>query len=370
MQWVCAVLFALFSFLFIYCFQGELLALMQDHLSDGMTKSNRLLAALIITALLMLLQWVVNRYSKLHGSWEALSYIPSCLFLALLTDVDDGTMLYSISQWLWGVPVCILLYCGVVWLNHAMIGEHKSSFFGMLWPNMLTFSLSFVLIAQISNHAPAPHMELAAWGYVHDGKYDEVLEVGKRSDDVNAELTALRNLAMAKTGKLGNRLFCYPQRYGADGLLYNRFSKQSSAYGAREYYSYLGGHMPYGGESGRAYAHRMAMKNDSAIYRDLYLAALLLDKDLDTFVRETASLASSAEQPVHYQEAWMLYNALHPDTPVPFVPDETLANGFAAYRALQDEAKGEESMGMNLTRRKYGNTYWHYYDYAGYNPYK
>lgn len=61
MQWGCAALFALFSFLFIYCFQGELLALMQDHLSDGITKSNKLLAALIITALLMLLQWVINR---------------------------------------------------------------------------------------------------------------------------------------------------------------------------------------------------------------------------------------------------------------------------------------------------------------------
>lgn len=364
MQWVCAALFALFSFLFIYCFQGELLALMQDHLSDGITKSNKLLAALIITALLMLLQWVINRYSKLHGSWEALSYIPSCLLLALITDVNDGTMVYSLYKWLLGVPLCVVLYIGVVWLNRMLDSVNKKDMFGVLWPNMLTLSLLFVLTGQIANSAPAPHMELAAWSYLHDYKYDKVLEVGRRSDDCNAELTALRNLAMAKTGQLGERLFYYPQRNGADGLIYNRYAKQSKAYGAAEFYRHLGGNIPYGGESGRAYAQRMAMKNDSAIYRDMYLAALLLDKDLDAFVNETAAMAQAeGVLPTHYQEAWMLYNMLNPDSPVAFVPDSTVAAKFNAYRALRTEYNDDAVAAENLCRRKFGNTYWCYYDY-------
>lgn len=360
---LCAVLFAIFSFIYIYVFQGELLALMQDYLSKGMTQNNSLVTAFLLTVLLMLLQWFINRGSKLHGYWEALSYIPSCALLALLTDVNDGTMLYSASKWLWGIPICTLLYIGVVWLNRMIVSIRKTSFCGILWPNMLSFSILFVLTAQVSNHAPAPHMELAAWNHLHDNNYEKILEIGRRSDDYNVELTALRNLAMAKSGQLGERLFHYPQPYGADGLIYNKHTKQSNTYGASEFYRHLGGNMPYGGEKGLAYCKRMSTKNDSTIYRDLYLAALLLDKDLTSFAKETSQLTSSEHQPTHYQEAWLLYNEQHPTTPIEFVPDSTVVANFSAYRTLQREHKANAIVSENLCRRKFGNTFWCYYDY-------
>ncbi|MBR6629029.1 MAG: hypothetical protein IKL03_03590 [Bacteroidaceae bacterium] len=361
---LCAVLFAIFSFIYIYVFQGELLALMQDHLSGGVTQSNTFLTAFLLTLLLGGLQWLINRNSKLHGRWEALSYIPSCILLALVTDVNDGTMLYSASKWLWSIPISILLYIGVVWLNRMMTGVRKRDFFGLLWPNLLAFTLLFVFTAQVSNHAPAPHMELAAWHYIHDSKYDKVLEVGSKSDDYNPELTALRNLALAKTGQLGERLFHYPQPYGADGLVYNRHNKQSNAYGAAEFYRHLSGNIPYGGENGRAYTYRMAMKNDSAVYRDLYLAALLLDKDLEAFVKETGELTKADTLcPTHYQEAWILYNEQHPDSPVAFIADSAMVSRFAAYRELQSEYDDNAVVAENLCRRKFGKTFWCYYDY-------
>ena len=361
---LCAVLFAIFSFIYIYVFQGELLALMQDHLSGGVTQSNTFLTAFLLTLLLGGLQWLINRNSKLHGRWEALSYIPSCILLALVTDVNDGTMLYSASKWLWSIPISILLYIGVVWLNRMMTGVRKRDFFGLLWPNLLAFTLLFVFTAQVSNHAPAPHMELAAWHYIHDSKYDKVLEVGSKSDDYNPELTALRNLALAKTGQLGERLFHYPQPYGADGLVYNRHNKQSNAYGAAEFYRHLSGNIPYGGENGRAYTYRMAMKNDSAVYRDLYLAALLLDKDLEAFVKETGELTKADTLcPTHYQEAWILYNEQHPDSPIAFIADSAMVSRFAAYRELQSEYDDNAVVVENLCRRKFGKTFWCYYDY-------
>lgn len=361
---LCAVLFVIFSFIYIYVFQGELLALMQDHLSGGVTQSNTFLTAFLLTLLLGGLQWLINRNSKLHGRWEALSYIPSCILLALVTDVNDGTMLYSASKWLWSIPISILLYIGVVWLNRMMTGVRKRDFFGLLWPNLLAFTLLFVFTAQVSNHAPAPHMELAAWHYIHDSKYDKVLEVGSKSDDYNPELTALRNLALAKTGQLGERLFHYPQPYGADGLVYNRHNKQSNAYGAAEFYRHLSGNIPYGGENGRAYTYRMAMKNDSAVYRDLYLAALLLDKDLEAFVKETGELTKADTLcPTHYQEAWILYNEQHPDSPVAFIADSAMVSRFAAYRELQSEYDDNAVVAENLCRRKFGKTFWCYYDY-------
>ena len=343
-------------------FQGELLALMQDYLSKGVTKSNALLAALIITALLMLLQWAVNRMSKLHGRWEAVSYLPSCVLLALLTDINSGTMLYTLSHWAWGVPGCIALYIVLVWFDRMMGGVRKRGFFFQLWPNLATLSLLFIFVGQMGSNTSAPHMELAAWGYVHDGKYDRVLEVGRRSDDCNAGLTALRNLSMAKTGQLGDMLFHYPQPYGSDGLVYNRYSRQTEAYGAKEYYRHLGAEA-YGGESGRAFTERMYHKNDSAIYRDLYLAALLLDKDLDTFVKESASLVESGEAlPVHYQEALLLYDELY-GTATPFTADSVVVQRFDHYRALGRTHADDAVVAKNLARRKFGDTYWCYYDY-------
>ena len=95
---VCAILFATFSFLYIYAFQGELLALMQDYLSKGVTTSNTFWAAAIITLLLCLLQFGINRISKLHLRWEALSYIPSCALLALITDVNDAYLYISTTM--------------------------------------------------------------------------------------------------------------------------------------------------------------------------------------------------------------------------------------------------------------------------------
>ena len=360
---ICTILFATFSFLYIYAFQGELLALMQDYLSKGVTTSNTFWAAAIITFLLCLLQYGINRISRLHVRWEALSYIPSCALLALITDVNDGTMLYSASQWLWGIPLTTLLYIGVVWLNRLRRDVKRNTLISCLWPNLLSFTLMFLLTAQISNHAPAPHMELAAWKYLHEERYEDMLKVGKRSDDYNQELTALRNLAMLKTGTLGERMFHYPQPFGAEGLVFNRHNKQSNSYGAQEYYRNLGAE-PYGGEPGLAFAQRLGMKNDSIDYRDLYLAALLLDKDLDTFTKETTDIAASdSVLPTHYQEAWLLYNEQHPQAAIPLKADTTIVKRFADFRTLQKEHAVNPIVASNLGKRKFGDTYWYYFDY-------
>ena len=365
MSIICAILFATFSFIYIYTFQGELLALMQDYLSKGATTSNSFWAATIITILLCLMQYGINRISKLHGRWEAVSYIPSCVLLALITDVNDGTMLYTASEWLWGIPLTILLYIGLVWINRMHREVKRSSFVTFLWPNLLSFSLFFVLTAQISNHAPAPHMELAAWKYLHDDRYEDLLKVGKRSDDYNKELTALRNLAMFKTGSLSERMFQYPQHFGANGLIFKKNGKESISYGANEFYTRLGAE-PYEGESGRSFAQRIASESDSIgiDFSELYLAALLLDKDLDTFAKETAEIAKSDNTlPTHYQEAWMLYNELHPEATLSFAADSAIVKRFAAYRELQKEHTDNDIVASNLAKRKFGDTYWCYFDY-------
>ena len=363
---ICAALFAIFSFLYIYMLQGELLALVQDHLAQGQTSNNTFVTALLITLLLMALQFLLNRVGKLHGKFEALSYLPSCVLLALITKVDN-TFSYSWVQWVVTLVVVSILYVLGAWLSRNIFEPRDTKLLSQLTPNLAMLTALFVFTGWYGNNAPAHQMELAAWKYTHSGRYDKVLKVGKRSDDCNAHLTALRNLALAKTGQLGSKLFTYPQPYGSEGLMMNRYNVQTPSYGAEEYYNALGAH-PYGGECAEAFYHRMLVKTDSVIYRDLYLSALLLDKNLDDFSTYTArnnqEEPSLTGAPVHYQEAWMIYNEQHPFTPIAFVADEAVVQRYHDYLALREAYALDPVAMQNLCKRQFGDTYWYYYDFV------
>lgn len=362
---ICAVLFAIFSFLYIYMLQGELLALVQDHLAQGQTSNNTFVTALLVTLLLIVLQFLLNRVGQLHGKFEALSYLPSCVLLALITKVDN-TYTYSWKQWVVALVFVAVIYLLCVWLCKNTFESRDTKFLRQLTPNLGVLTLLFLFTGWYGNNVPADQMELAAWKHTHAERYDKVLEVGKRSDDCNVELTALRNLALAKTGQLGTKLFAYPQPYGSAGLMMNRYNVQTPSYGAKEFYKALGT-TPYGGESATAFYHRMMVKTDSAIYRDMYLSALLLDRNLEDFVAQTTkdqAVESIGSAPVHYQEAWLIYNEQHPFTPIAFVPDVAVAQRYHDYLTLREEHASEPIVLQNLSKRQFGDTYWYYYDFV------
>lgn len=362
---ICAVLFVVFSFLYIYLFQGEQLALVQDHLAQGKTSNNTFVTALLITLLLMVLQVLLNRVGKLHGRYEAFSYLPSCALLALITKVDS-VYSYSLVQWVVTLMIVVVVYVFVVWLEHNTLESRETKFLHRLIPNLGVMTALFVFTGWYGNNAPANSLELASWKYIHSGEYDKVLEVGKKSNDCNADLTALRNLALAKTGQLGTKLFAYPQPYGSDGLMMNRYNVQTPSYGAKEYYNALGA-SPYGGENAEEFYKRMMVNTDSVIYRDMYLSALLLDKNLTTFVAETTKngeIESLVNAPKHYQEAYMIYNEQNPFSPVHVDGNESVTQRYHEYLALCEANADNPIVMKNLCKRHFGDTYWYYYDFV------
>ena len=359
---ICALLFATFSFLYIYVFQGERLALLQDYLSKGQTTNNTLVTALLVTILLVALQYLLNKWSKLHGRYEALSYLPSCAILALITRFDSSFS-YSWVQWVVTLLVVMGLNILIVWIDRNTLQLRDTRFFKQLTPNLGVMALLFAFVGCWGNNNASSTMELVAWKYTHNGEYAKVLNVGRMSDDCNVKLTALRNLALAKIGQLGDKLFAYPQPYGSDGLIMNRYNVQTPLYGSEEFYNALGG-VPYGGEKAAAFYKRMMLKSDSVYLKDLYAAALLLDKDLDAFVSLTASnREASSSVSVHTQEAWMIYNEQHPFTPIAFVPDEAVLQHHREYVALREAHADDPLVMQNLCKRKFGKTYWYYYDF-------
>lgn len=346
--------------------QGERLALVQDYLAQGQTSNNTLVTATLITLLLLALQNLLNRFGKLHGNFEALSYLPSCVVLALITKIDN-TFSYSWMQWIVALLVVGVVYTFVVWIDRNSLQLRDVKFLKQLTPNLGVMAALFVFVGGFGLSKSSETMELAAWKYVHDGEYDKALNVGVKSEDCNARLTSLRNLALAKTGQLGNKLFAYPQPYGSNGLLMNRYNMQTPQYGAEEFYCILGG-CPYGGEKATAFYKRMMQKENSAYYRDLYAAALLLDKNLESFVALTTSdrqsTNASGSAPKHTQEAWMVYNEQHPFSPITFVPDGVVAQDYRGYLALREAHADDPVAMLNLCKRDYGKTYWYYYDFV------
>jgi hypothetical protein len=278
---ICAVLFATFSFLYIYLFQGELLALVQDFFSQGKTTNNTFITAILITLLLIALQFLLNRVGKLHGRYEAFSYLPSGVLLALMTKVD-ATYSYSWVQWLVTLLIVAALYLLLMWINRNTFEPRDAKFLRYLSLNLGVLTALFVFVGWYGNNLSTNKMELAAWKYTHSREYDRVLMVGRKSNDSNVRFTALRNLALAKTGQLGDKMFTYPQPYGSEGLLMNRYNVQTREYGSEEFYGILGAY-PYGGEKASAFYKRIAMQfNTNDLYM-LYAAALLLDKDIEDF---------------------------------------------------------------------------------------
>ena len=90
---VCAILFFVFSLLYLYHYQAGLIAYTQHVCSGGQTQYNRVIGTVLIMIILMLLQFGLGRLLRRLSLLYALSYVPSLILLVALTSIEvtDGT---------------------------------------------------------------------------------------------------------------------------------------------------------------------------------------------------------------------------------------------------------------------------------------
>ena len=81
-QVVCAVVFCVLTFCYLYNYQADVLVVTQFLASGGQTHYAPFLGAVIITSVLLLLQVVVQFFARLRRRSYALTYAPSLLLLA------------------------------------------------------------------------------------------------------------------------------------------------------------------------------------------------------------------------------------------------------------------------------------------------
>ena len=162
---------------------------------------------------------------------------------------------------------------------------------------------------------------------------------------------------------MGEYLFQYPQRYGAEGLLIDASEKNILRITADSLYTYLGA-QPQPGERALPFFRRLCNEDTgNHTTLDYYLSALLLEKKLTEFVEACHTLyaAEPHSLPQHYREALFLYEKMHPSVE-PTVTDETMLQQWASYDSLKQELRGKSGEG-NFMRRKFGHTYWWYFEY-------
>lgn len=105
---VCDIVFCLFTYLYLYAYQCNLLAAVQSALSGGTTTYNRTIGAVIITALFYALKRAVATWARrfsLQKAYPAFNVFPSAILLAFLTDANpENACCYNLAKWAWLLP--------------------------------------------------------------------------------------------------------------------------------------------------------------------------------------------------------------------------------------------------------------------------
>lgn len=369
---MCAVVFVLFSFAWLYFFQGDVMAVAQHVLSNGLTSYGRLLGAVLITAVLVLLQLAVCALTGLRKRFHALTYLPSMLMLALLSDLSQSfTPEWGIA-FRWWIPLVVLIAWGglVMVARRIQTVEDDRSFHLLsrpMWVNMLIMSLLMMGVAGIGNTNAVFHYRAQAENLLENDNFDGALRVGVKSLETDGSLQMLRMYALARKDSLGECLFNYPMAVGSRGMLPTDGSSEFLIYPADSLYRFLGAR-PANRMKPMRYVElvlerdTLPDKSASAV-ADYLLCGYLLDRQLDQFAQEIGNYYEVDEHlPRNYREALILYTHLRSNPVLVYhdaVMDENYENLLELEQAYPDEAERKGKVA-----KMYGKTYWYYYKYG------
>ena len=381
----CGILSFLFSFCYLYFLQGEILAEAQYVYSGGITTYNLLIGAIIISVVLQILQWIVSKLSKLPPRWYALSYLPSMLALAMITDINRASIIcFSFGDWIWVAPAVIFAYIIIVMIVRRASAEYNFTphdVWAQAYPNYIILFALIIAVGSIPQSSDVYHFELKAERLILCKDYEGATQVGDESLQSSARLTQLRMYALSKQGQLANRLFEYPQYYGSQGLLDVTDMQSDYRFTPQDICFYLGAVCGKSIKSTYRYYHLMLADSIwNQHTADYYLCALLLDKRMDEFQHQLPNYYNLADSvpkaydalPRAFREAFLVigqpdaamngYIVIGNDT-LATLSDTALVQQFREYRTMKASLY-DPTERINRTRRQFGKTFWWYYDYS------
>ena len=313
---LCAVGFTLFSFFYLHYMQFGLLSLEQHVLSGGTTHYERNIGTTIIMCVLWALNLFVSKLTRLKGNCYSLVYVPSMCLLLMLTSATvttDNEVCASLSSICFAVIICALFVLFAIfahnkkYLTSDIAWRHQPM--SMLWKNLSILLVLIFVVCIGGNTDKALHNRLYIESLLIDKKYDKAVEYSKRLDIDDKNITMLRAYALSKGKKMGDLLFEGSVYGKSEALLPNGKSIKTLILSDAEIFKML---------AKRKKGHYSTMrylkflKDNGVAYKsvtDYLLCGYLLNKNLDSFVRELQHKynVQSSTLPKHYKEALILY---------------------------------------------------------------
>lgn len=328
---VSGLLFWIFSFTYLAFNQAGMMRVATEQFISSYVHYNQWIGAAVITTVLWLCGCLGDYLYRFPAKLAALSYLPSYLLLGALTsfDADIFAKVFPVNTFLWVGAIVILFYLLGLAKRKLNFIDGKQAFTSGFISNLIITVLLAIATISIGNTNEDLYHEINILCALRDGDNERALSLGKKSVEAGREVTALRAVALHRTGRMGESLFEYPQNYGAEGLKSSFFHETGS---------------------------------------DYELASLLLDKDLKGFCDRLGALNQTETLPKHYMEALILYKHLHPEISLS-ADNKDLNEKFQDYLEYQkklqksDEVRKYPAAEKNRMRREYRDTYWYYYMY-------
>lgn len=362
---VCAIVFLCFTFIYLHFFQADILAYTQHVLSHGATHYSAPVGTVVITFTLYLLHLLVYGLTRLRRGRHALTYVPSLLLLAVITSggarIEEG---FQLGVWTWLLPLMLAVWGMAVWVAMKIPygPPQHSPLPRMLMLNLATMCAMMLFVGFTANTDSVFHYRVKTESLLLQGRYDEAASVGNRSAETDSCLTMLRAYALARQGLLGEKLFTYPLVGSSATLLPTDSGSHCVMYPTDSIYRFLGA-VPVHSMTAHNYLNALQRQGKAgSSVKDYVLCGLLLDRDLDGFVRElTRHYTVNDSLPRHYREALTLYTHSR-SNPAVVYHNDVMDTDFADLQTLERQHPQESDRRLAVFEQ-YRTTYWWYYEY-------
>lgn len=334
---VCAIIFLVFTFLFLYFYGGDVLVVKQHSASEGQTHYEYLIGAILLTIFLYLLQLGAAALTKLRGIFHSLTYFPSLLVLTFLVSTPSvGLNVLDAHRWMWQLPLLLGLWGGAVYMaRRYQRVEIETRHYGLF--SQLTFINAFVMLilmlipCLMGNGNRQFHQCVQQEYLMTRGKYDEALKVGVDNEVQDHHQFMLNAYCLYKKGILSDSLFCLSVPRGQRTLLPCAENGKFLLLADTTVMKY--------------YGHS----------RDVLLNNRLLARQLPQFIHRLSHWYQRRNNlPIHYREAIALGRKLHVAGVEQYARE-------SVDTALMDFQRLRLCNIQDSLREKYGHTYWYYY---------
>ena len=335
-RWICAVLFSVFAFSWLFFFQQDLLCAAYNKLLYGiedpgeLLTHNHIIVSLLLTALALLLVIPGRFVLRFKKGLYACNYLFSAAFLGVITGYDGDSIIGQDSTvWIVTIVFVVLLYliCKIVAsVPRSEYNDRPRTLAG----NLLLMSLLFCMTGYLGNTDENLHRRLRMEKLYSEGEYTNVLEIGRHEEESDYKIDLLRAKSMLNLTSDSN---------------------------------------PSGSEIGEL-LFRYSISNPKALSRSLkmmdseqaYLASCLLEGNLVSFT-DTIDYDAYKIIPTYYMQALVLANdsAAQARFPQQYADEQLLYDSFCeALEPLEYEPKQFQA---NSTFIPFHETYFWFYSF-------